>query len=84
MLYLLCGVWIDQLVFAARLRALFEDGRVSPKEGVLLPMPLAMREKVLRMRILCIISDCDVDPFSVLLAFAPSGDVDWAARDAVG
>lgn len=72
------------LFLPPRLRAMIDEGRVSASDGVLIPLSLGMRDKILERGLLHIFWDCEVEPVSAVLGFARSSELDWTAPDSLG
>lgn len=66
------------------LRVALGNRRGPEKQSVLGPLLEAMRAKILARGLLRIIDGCDVDPVCTIMGFPRSGEVDWAAFNAVG
>lgn len=61
-----------------------ESGRLRAKEKVLIMLPSAVRENVIKCGLLCLVSDCDFDPVDMISAFERAGEIKWTAPDCVG
>lgn len=77
---------VANLFIPACLWSLAERGRFCKNEGGLVPLSNEneMRMKVLKRRLLRLISDYAVDPVAAILVFACIGEIDWAAPGCLG
>lgn len=71
------------LIISSRICALQVEARLCANEGVLVPHLRKLKDDNLKWSLPKIISDCEFDPVSLLLAFARASKTAWINLKAI-
>lgn len=77
-----CSNWaaefgVSNLFLLSRFGAFRDEDRLRATEKVLISLSSKMKAIIMNSDLLKIVGDCEVDPVSLLLAFARENEIDW-------